>query len=321
MKNLDYAYCVARLRANETYMLDKSFMMNLCECENFEKGVSVLVEHGWLNEKGGIKEITDKKNRELWKLLNDCVPDKKELEVFCILNDFFNIKTAVKCFFTGSDPFDYFIYPTSVDLSSLVQKIRAHDFSSLKFKEAAITEKAYKTACITENGQSAEIIIDRGAIDCLSLYAKDKTGSLVKDVCGFLCDTANIKIALRINALKKNRDFAEEAIGNCFGLDRRTLVNLSLGDSEILYNYLHTTVYSEGVSLYSQSSTLFEKWCDDSVIDIVSKAKYTSFGFDPVCAFYYAKQNEIKSISIILTAIKSGLSADKIKERVRLLYA
>ncbi len=320
MKKTDYAYCVARLRANETYMLGKAFLMKLCESESTDRAVSSLVEEGWIKEKASVKDIIRLKNKELWTLLCESVPDKKELDIFCVLNDFFNIKTAVKCVFSGAEPFDYYLYPTSLNLQELSEKVKLRDFSSLKISGADTAEKAYNLALITENGQSAEIIIDRGAIDCLCEYAKVKKSNLSNAVCGFLCDTANIKIALRINALGKNRDFAEEAIGNCFKLDRKALVNLALGKKAELYDYLLSTEYGRGVSLYGESTALYEKWCDDRVIEIVSSAKYTAFGFDPVCAFYYGKQNEIKSVSIILTALQSGVSADEIKERVRALH-
>ncbi len=320
MKKTDYAYCVARLRANEAYILKKDFLMRLCESESTDKALSALIEEGWIKEKISIKEIIRLKNNELWTLLNESVPDKRELSIFCVLNDYFNIKTAVKCTFSGAEPKDYYLYPTSLNLGELTEKIKLRDFSSLKTAASDTAEKAYNMALITENGQSAEIIIDRGAIDLLCEYAKVKKSNLSNAVCGFLCDTANIKIALRINVLGKGQDFAEEAIGSCFKLDRGTLVNLALGDREELISYLLSTEYAEGVNLYCESTALYEKWCDDRVIEIVSEAKYTAFGFDPVCAFYYGKQNEIKSVSIILTALQSGVAADEIKERVRALY-
>lgn len=320
MKNLDYAYCVARLRANEAYMLKRDFLMKLCESTGTEKALDSLVEASFIKEKGSIKDIISLKNQELWELLCESVPDKKELDIFCVLNDFFNIKTAVKCSFSGAEPTDYYLYPSSVDLSLLTEKVKLHDYCSLIMRGADSAEKAYKMACLTENGQSAEIIIDRGAIDCLCEYATAKKSGLANEVCGFLCDTANIKIAMRINALGKGRDFAEEAIGNCFKLDRDTLISLALGEREELYDYLLSGKYGEGVRLYTESSAKFEKWCDDKIIETVSVAKYTAFGFDPVCAFYYAKQNEIKSVNIILTAIQSGLPTEEIKERVRLNY-
>lgn len=320
MKKLDYAYCVARLRANEASMLNKTFMMKLCESESFDRALSSLQEEDWIKEKGNVKEIVSLKNKELWTLLCESVPDKKELDIFCVLNDFFNVKTAVKCLFSGAEPTDYYLYPSSVNLGELTEKVKFHDFSALKLRGADTAEKAYNMALLTENGQSAEIIIDRGAVDCLCEYAREKKSALANEICGFLCDTANIKIALRINALGKNRDFAEEAVGSCFKLDRRTLINLALGEKDELYAHLLSTEYREGVSLYRESSGKYEKWCDDKVIEKVGKAKYTAFGFDPVCAFYYGKQSEIKNVSIILTALQSGLPAEEIKERVRLNY-
>lgn len=320
MKDINYAYCVARLRVNENNMLNKTQILKLADCKSVDEALGELTAVGWIEEKGSIKDIVDYQTNKLWELLNESVPDKKELEALCVLNDFFNIKAAVKCHFTSVDPYDYYIQPTSLDLKELTEKIGSHKFSFLGDKVGLTAEKAYKTACLTENGQSAEIIIDRGAIDLLCEYSKSKKSSLINDVCAFLCDTANIKTAIRINALKKSRDFAEEAIGNCAKLNRRTLIELALSDKEGLLEYLHKTDYKEGVALYEENTALFEKWCDDYIIGIVSKAKYTAFGFGPVCAYYYAKLNEIKSVRIVLSAVASGLSPELIKERVRLLY-
>ena len=84
--------------------------------------------------------------------------------------------------------------------------------------------------------------------------------------------------------------------------------------------YLAKTDYKEISAVYVESSADFEKKCDDEIINLVKKAKYTAFGFDPVCAYYYAKLNEIKSVRIILTGLKAGADKKTITERVRALY-
>ena len=320
MKDTKYAYCVARLRANETKMLRSEQIMKLAHCRNIDEAIDMLCSFGWTDVKAEVKDIISEQTKALWTLLNESVPDKKELEALCILNDFFNIKAAVKCHFTSEDPFKYFIYPSSFDLNELTDKINRHDFSSLSGDMGITAEKAYETACLTENGQSAEIIIDKGAIDCLCEYSKTKKNGLINEVCGFLCDTANIKTAIRINALKKSRDFAQAAIGNCYSLDRKRLTELSLSDKESLFDYLLNSEYGEGVRLFEENSALYEKWCDDTLIKLLSKAKYTAFGFDPVCAYYFAKINEIKTVRIVLNAVASGLEPEIIQERVRLSY-
>lgn len=320
MNELKYAYCVARLRANEDKMLDRQKLIKLAHSSNLNEAIDLLNSYGWTDVKGNVSEIIAHQSKALWELLNECVPDKKELDVLCILNDFFNIKVAVKCHFSGEDPFRYYVYPSTLDLQDLTDNINSHSFFSLSPCVGITAEKAYNTACLTENGQSAEIIIDKGAIDCLCDYSKANKNKLINEVCAFLCDTSNIKTAIRINALRKSRDFAEEAIGNCSRLDRNRLIDLSLTDKDGLFDYLLSSDYKEGVLLFQENSALYEKWCDDSVIKLISKAKYTAFGFDPVCAYFFAKQNEIKCVRIVLNAVASGLEPEIIEERLRLLY-
>ncbi len=320
MKDTNYAYCVARLRANETKMLRREQIMRLAHCRNVSEAVDMLHSFGWTETKGSINEIISEQSKALWQLLTESVPDKKELDALCVLNDFYNIKAAVKCHFTSDDPFRYYIYPSTLDLNELTEKINSHNFLSLDKEFDQTAEKAYETACLTENGQSAEIIIDRGAVDCLYEYSKAKKSGLINEVCGFLCDMANIKIALRINSLGKSKDFAEAAIGNCSALDRKTLIELSLSDKESLTEYLMNSKYKEGIELFGENSALYDKWCDDSLIMLLQKAKYTAFGFDPVCAYYFAKQNEIKTVRIVLNSVSSGIEPEAIEERVRLLY-
>ena len=71
---------------------------------------------------------------------------------------------------------------------------------------------------------------------------------------------------------------------------------------------------------YQKDLTQFDKWCDDKIVDLCKKAKFTAFGFDPVCAYYYAKRTEIKTLKIILTGIQSGTDKDTLMKRVRDTY-
>ena len=81
------------------------------------------------------------------------------------------------------------------------------------------------------------------------------------------------------------------------------------------------TRYKKGIEIYLSSPSAFEKWCDDEIIKITSSAVYTSFGFAPVVSYYYRKNLEIKTVRMILSALKSDIDREIIKERVRKLYA
>ena len=319
MRDTDYAYCVARIRANERYLLKEKDLSELLECKSFDSAIDYLISKKWISEKGEISDCVKYQSEKLWQLLSESVPDKKELDLLSVVNDFFNIKAAVKCHFTGKDPFAYYIKPTSLDLQKLTEKVASHKFSSLEGVMGKCAEESYKTACLTENGQNADIIIDRACIDEIRRYAKEKSG-VTAEICAFLCDTANIKIAFRCAMTNKKRDFTETAIGECSALSRKDLVEATLKGADALCEYLAKTSYSEGAEIYLTSAAEYEKWCDNKIIAIAKKSCFTAFGFDPVCAYYYAKLTEMKSVRIILTGLKSGAEKSEIKERVRALY-
>ena len=52
----------------------------------------------------------------------------------------------------------------------------------------------------------------------------------------------------------------------------------------------------------------------------IEKAKYKSFGIEPLIAFYIAKDAEIKNVRIILSCKHNELPPQTIRERVRKLY-
>lgn len=321
MKDTAYAYCVARIRANEKYLLDQGLIDKLIESESFEVAVNLLKDVGWIEGGNCIKDYINIQNEKLWNLIFDSVPDKTELSCLCVLNDYFNLKCAVKCALTGENPENYFIKPTVINVEELAKVVKEKNFDVLENRDMRTCAKdAFDVAFKTENGQNAEVIIDKATLRALMYFSEKYPDSVFSQVCDFNLDTANIKTAFRCVYAEKNSDFVNESISECKYIDSVKLKSCISEGKEALVNLLMKTRYSEGVELYNQSSVLFEKWCDESVINIVSRAKFTAFGFDPVCAYYYARLNEIKNVRIILTSKQSGLSSDEIRERVRVSY-
>ncbi|MCM1363646.1 MAG: V-type ATPase subunit [Faecalibacterium sp.] len=319
MRDEDYAYAVARIRANERNLLTNSDIEQLVKCKTFDDTVNFLKSKGWIPKDGNGFDISDAvafNQKKLWTLLCESVPDKDELNIFTVQNDFFNIKAALKCMITSQSADRLFTYPTSLDLDKINESIKKHDFSS--FDESF--EEAYKIACQTQNGQNMEIILDRAALACIQKLAKKSKCALVREVTDFLCAVAIIKTAYRCAKTKKGLSFAQSAIAPCRLLDSDILAKLSVkGEAELL-EYLDKTDFSVGVRLLGENSAAFEKWCDDTVTEMTKKAKFIFFGFEPILAYYYAKQAEIKTVRIILGAKQSGIAEEIIRERVRTLY-
>ncbi len=323
MKDDAYAYAVARIRANERNLLTDKDIQALIDCKSFGEAVDLLVSKNWAQksaDKFSIAKAIGENQKKLWALLCESVPEKEKLRVFTVQNDFFNLKAALKCMLTVKDPNELFAFPTSLDLKSVDAAVKNHDFSLLDPDFAQALKEAYEAAVQTQSGQNADIILDRAAVIYIEKLASQSKCELVEEISAFLCAAAVLKTAVRCARTQKSLSFAQSAIAPCKMLDSDMLAKLSVQGEEALLSYLENTDFSFGAKLLCESSSAFEKWCDDMIVEKSKKAKFIFFGFEPICAYYFAKQAEIKTVRIILTSKQSGIPEEKIKERIRALY-
>ncbi|MBQ4364720.1 MAG: V-type ATPase subunit [Clostridia bacterium] len=321
MRETDYAYAVARIRANEGKLLTTAMLDELVAAPSFDRALALLRSHGWAEE--GVTDVSAlvaAQNERLWTLLQESVPDREELQVLTSLNDFYNLKAALKCMLTNVDPAPYYVQPTMLDLGLLTDAMRRHAFEKLPPSLADCAREAYETATRTESGQSADVIIDAAALACLSKQADETESALLAKILRFICDSTNIKIAVRCARTGKDLSFTQSAVGPCCGFDRDGLCAAAVQGESALLGWLYATPYRDGVTALQRSTTAFEKWCDDSIVALCREAKYLFFGFEPIAAYYFAKSAEIKAVRIVLSAKLSGVPAETIRERVRDLY-
>ena len=321
MKETDYAYAVARIRANESRLLTGAMLDEIVAAPSFEKALALLRSHGWAEENvTDVSALVAAQDEKLWTLLRESAPDQEELQVLTALNDFYNLKAALKCMLTNVDPAPYYVQPTMLDLPLLTDAMQRHAFEKLPQPLMDCAKEAYETACRTESGQSADVIIDAAALTCLSVQAKQTDCDLLARILRFVCDSTNIKIAVRCARTNKDLSFAHRAIGPCHAFDRDVLCAAAVQGEGALLSFLSATAYRDGVIALQKSTTAFEKWCDDKIVALCREAKYLFFGFEPIAAYYFAKSAEIKAVRIVLSAKLSGVPAETIRERVRDLY-
>ena len=81
------------------------------------------------------------------------------------------------------------------------------------------------------------------------------------------------------------------------------------------------TVVADGIASGTGQPDHVRKTGDNYLISYVKKAGLISFGPEPLVAYLWAKENEIKLIRIVMVGKINGLPADDIKERLRDVYA
>ena len=84
----------------------------------------------------------------------------------------------------------------------------------------------------------------------------------------------------------------------------------------------YVDVLKNGVEEYSKngSAGLLEKLIDNYIMDMMKDAKLIPFGIEPVLAYIYAKETEIKVIRIIMVGKLNNIAGEVIRERLRDIY-
>ena len=131
---------------------------------------------------------------------------------------------------------------------------------------------------------------------------------------------ADIKIAVRAQKTGKSAEFMRSAMAECSSLNVGQLIRAALAGADEIAQYLQETSYAGGAEALRTSPSAFERWCDNRMIEILKPQKYETFSVGPLLGYLIARENEIKTVRIILTGKKNGFPDDAIRERIREMY-
>jgi vacuolar-type H+-ATPase subunit C/Vma6 len=156
--------------------------------------------------------------------------------------------------------------------------------------------------------------------------ASKRSSTLIKNMVNHKIDLTNIKLLLRTNALKKDKDFLRQNLLEPGFVDKDILLGLHAKNIQDIISKLSFTAYfpeiAEGVEYYFQNNSfyLLEKLMDNFIIDQFRKAKYLNSGIEPLVGFFLAKESEIKTLRFIMICKKNYVDSERIKERLRVIY-
>lgn len=321
MAEKQYTYAVARIRAKELSLLGKQFIEQLLASKRYEDCLQLLADKGWGGNKGEtMDQLLAYETERTWLEISELVEDMSVFNTFLYEKDFHNLKAAIKQVYTGDERSDIYIKNGTIEPKVILEAVRERNFMLLPVNMQTCAEQAYNIQLQTGDSQLCDIIIDRAALETLYESGKSSGNKLFEEYAEIRVASANIKIALRSIKTGKNREFIERALACCDSLDKKRLINSIFDEEDGIFSYLNTTVYSSAIDVIKESPSAFEKWCDNLLIEKIKPQKYNPFTLSPLAAFILARENEIKTVRILLTGKKNSLSEDKIRERLRDMY-
>ena len=321
-RELEYTYAVARVRANEQTLLSAADIEQLITAGDYKVTMQKLSDAGW----GEIKDIYNYASylenyfAKTWDFLVEIMSDIHELDLLLVKNDMQNLKAALKQIVSQHDAKDLYVQSTVYDTETILKAVEERRWNDLPDFMQEPAKEAYEVLTETANGQLADAIIDKATLERIKFLGIKSGSPILAELAERMCATANIKTALRCANTGKSKDFVTRSLCNCDTISKDKLIETSLEGVDSVLKYLEESSYKEAGAKFKESTSAFEKWCDDILMECVKEARYTAFGIDPIIAYYVARDAEIKTVRIILSAKINNLPADVIRERVRALY-
>ena len=321
MIDKQYTYAVARIRSKELTLLSKSDVEQIMSCKSEKECMRLLIEKGW-GKTGDetAEQLLSAEREKTWELMKELVEDMSEFDTFLYINDFHNLKAAIKQVYTNTERNDIFITHGTVKPELVLNAVKEHNFSLLPEFMQGCAEEAYYVQLHTGDSQLCDVILDKAALETTYQRGKESGVEVLAEYVELLVAAANINIAIRSSRTGKDKSFLERALVPCDTLNISSLVSAVLEGEDAIYDYLSATVYADAVQAIKKSPSAFECWCDNLIISHIQTQKYNSFTLSPLAAYILAKENEIKTMRIVLSGKRNDISDLSIRERLREMY-
>lgn len=322
MPDTSYTYSVARIRSLEPQLLNDAAIEQLLSCRTHAQCLQLLAEKGWGSPElpQTAEAILEYETEKTWQVVRDLPVDPSVFDVLSYQKLFHNLKAAVKNLCTQDSVPGIYFDGTAVSGEELEARIREKNYAELPELLRAAAQEAYETLLQTRDGQLCDVIIDRAALDAIGQAGRKADEPVIRDYAESTVAVADIKIAARCAATGKSREFTQRALSEVTALDTEKLAEAAFGGTKALCDYLQSTDYADAAEPLAASPSAFERWCDDRVIDAVRPQLFNPFGAGPVFAYLLARENEIKTVRIILTGKQNELSEESVRQRVRRMY-
>lgn len=322
MNDLEYTYAVARIRALESSLFSGTEIERLLACSDEEQCLQLLSEKGWGDATGSMdaSAILKREEEKTWEVIRDVAPDLSVFDVLSYSKLYHNLKAAIKEVCTEVENKNIFYDDCSIPGPEMLQIVRNKEFHRLPGNMGETAAEAYDTLLHTRDGQLCDIIVDRAALDAIYEAGQTAEDEIIKNYAESTVAIADIKIAVRSQKTGKSLEFMKRAMAPCNSVNVDQLSKAAVSGLDAVRDYLLGTSYAEGAAALEESPSAFERWCDNRMMETIRPQKYNSFSAGPLVAYVLARENEIKTVRIILTGKQNDFPDEAIRERIREMY-
>ncbi len=325
LKDTDYLYSTARVRALEQTLLNQRQIDRMLETESDDEATKVLAECGYSDISATsvrhIEEALSNERNRVYTMLLEFVPNRNLINIFRTKYDYHNLKVLIKADARGTDASGLLINSGRIDTTQLTNMIRKEDYSKATDTMRDAIKEAQSVLALTSDPQLSDLILDRACFDEMTALATGQGDFLINYV-RLLTDAANIKTAVRSFRLSKESDFLSRAFLSGGNVSPEDMMSVTSGVTleKLFKNHPLEQAAAAGdlLAVHDTGFTLtdLDRMCDDAIGAYLNGAKRVPFGDAPIIAYLAAKETEYTHIRTIMSGRIAGIPTDYIRERL-----
>jgi len=319
-----YVWATAQVRVLETSMLSRSVFLNMADALDFASAVELLsgTEYAMTSgaqSPGAVEEMLLERRSAVRDFFVGLMLDENLVEILRAREDFTNMRLAIRRVVTerpiGTDYSDAGSVPAEQFEEIFEQEDyeRFPDYLQEAVEEAVLGYYQNKNICMIDHGidKAAWAYKLGAALECGSIFCESLFRTQI--------DLTNIRTMLRLKTA--DRDERNLFVPGGFVEIDRFLHGLHIG-YEALATLFYPTPYhgvveaGVGYLMAEQSFLQLEKSCEEHLMGFLKTTRVITAGPQPVIAHLLMKENEIRTVRMVLTCKKNQMDTKFILDRL-----
>jgi len=327
-----YAFQTAQVRVLETRMLSRAALSDMANAESYEAAVALLSATEYAIPHAGrnfaeLENILRLRRTELRELFAELILDEPILELFAARNDFANLRLALRRTLTekplGTDYSDDGNVPADLFQKTLEEE----NYDALPDYMQHAIDEAVLAYYQDKNIRRIDYAIDRVQAEFNLQKAHQLKNVFLIALFRIQIDLTNIRTMLRLKFTESEQGpglaAAERNVflkgGYITPEQLQKAPDLGYESHGQLFFHLPYQRLVETAAGYLASDKSFlkaEQQCDQFLTGFLNSTIQITAGPQPIIAYLLNKENEIRTVRLVLTAKKSSLDTKLVLDRI-----
>ena len=311
----EYIFADAFIGCYTAKLMKHEDLVRLCNCTDLSAARTLLAEFGYddpkdADDEDDVEWFIRNEQRKLYEMVFRNLPGRIELAPWLYPFDYHNIKVCLKSEALGLTPNeDQLISQGNIDWKMMVAMVRDRNYARMRPIMRDAVQEALDIFGRSGDPQEIDLVLDKACYKDIVMGARETESQFLIDMARLQIDILNLKAFVRLKAMGKPWSFFKKVF-----LEEGTITedffvsSYDEGLVQVAEKLVHPGLrhaLAEGARSLEETGTfvMVEKLLDDVLMDENQKSRNYVIGIEPIAGYWYAKEQEIDNIRIILNAI------------------